>query len=280
MEIIDYHYADDHKKHMSSDNTHNINNKLYNRCVCLDYDISPVTNEFIFDEMTEFKRCRNRALNNSNTCKKHVDCKKFMALFTNGYELDFEPTIWNSNVFVQGSHNCYAYFLNQKPNRALVEKCNEICSGDADCALHKFRKCKQLIPQPGDYILVKNNNLKNKNYKNYTCKQMIKRIKADTPDIKKTKLTKKCPKNTYKGSMVIDTNETFHFYRLNSDGSWSHKPGISPLTDKDASGDDILVPHFADRNYHRSKTSNSTINYDAVCGYFCIPTDKKPKYMI
>ena len=53
----------------------------------------------------------------------------------------------------------------------------------------------------------------------------------------------------YKGAMVVDRGNTFHFYRQNKDGTWSHKPGVLPVTNKDASGKKIYVPHFADRDY-------------------------------
>ena len=36
--------------------------------------------------------------------------------------------------------------------------------------------------------------------------------------------------------MVVDRGNTFHFYRQNKDGTWSHKPGVLPVTNKDASG--------------------------------------------
>lgn len=270
MEITNYFYADEHNKHLKNDNTLNLQ---LNRCGCLDYEVE--NGKFIYDENIEFKRC-NHPVTKNGLCNKHQNCQEFMKQFINNEEPDYEPQIWNKNYFVKGSHNCYAYFLNEKPNDALLIKCKEICNNDNSCANDKST-CRDLIPQPGDSSLITHNKLSSKS-RNYTCKNMIKRIKSDNPDIKDTLLTKKCPKNYYKGTMVVDSGNTFHFYRLNKNGTWSHKPGISDISILDASDKEILVPHFADRNYKRSKTANSSINYNEFCGYFCIPKAKN-KYM-
>ena len=36
-------------------------------------------------------------------------------------------------------------------------------------------------------------------------------------------------KKHYKGAMVVDDDHTFHFYRMNKDSSWSHKPGTNKV---------------------------------------------------
>lgn len=41
----------------------------------------------------------------------------------------------------------------------------------------------------------------------------------------------------------------YHWYRKDNNGSWSHKPGHSPVTNVDASGNLISDPKSADRNY-------------------------------
>ena len=99
-----------------------------------------------------------------------------------------------------------------------------------------------------------------------------KKIKLDNPSLKNSSLLEKCPKNYYKGAMVVDPNHTFHFYRQNPDGKWSHKPGILPVTNKDASGKYIYIPHFADRNYS-DKPRENPIKYNDFCGYYCLPLD-------
>jgi hypothetical protein len=54
--------------------------------------------------------------------------------------------------------------------------------------------------------------------------------------------------------------QDFHWYRRNSDGSWSHKPGQTRATRNDASGNPITDPQTADRG-----------GYTIFCGYYCVP---------
>ena len=56
----------------------------------------------------------------------------------------------------------------------------------------------------------------------------------------------------------------YHWYRQDDNGNWSHKPGWSEATNKDASGNPITNPQTADRNYGR-------LNYSNFCGYFYVP---------
>ena len=267
--ITSVEYSTSHKSNINKDNTHIEPN---NKCNCLNYNVND-KGEFIYDENIEFNRC-NHDSNKNGYCSKHQHCKEFMKLFTNKEEPEYEPVKWNDNLFVKGSHNCYSYFLNQIPSNALTVKCKELCNhkNNNECIRNS---CRGLIPQPGDTKLVETKKLGQKDYQ-YTCPKMIKRITSDNPDIKKTKLTQKCPLGTYKGAMVVHPLKTFHFYRLNKDGSWSHKPGTTSITKKDASNKEILIPHFADRDYIRNGSSD--IKYDDFCGYFCIPKFKN-KYM-
>ena len=82
-----------------------------------------------------------------------------------------------------------------------------------------------------------------------------------------------CPNGYYKGAYVVDPDNTYHFYRANKDGTWSHKPGISPISNVDSSKQNIYVPHFANRNYEENKDNDEAINYTNFCGYYCIPTN-------
>ena len=78
--------------------------------------------------------------------------------------------------------------------------------------------------------------------------------------------------NTYKGAMVIDTNNTYHFYRQDDNVRYSHKQGTLRVENKDASGKAIYAPHLADRDYNKSKKKDG-ITYDQFCSYFCIPNN-------
>ena len=60
-----------------------------------------------------------------------------------------------------------------------------------------------------------------------------------------------CPSNTYKVALVYDTVSCdYHWYRQNSDGTWSHKPGRKPVTNLDDDGNPILDPQSAAKSYN------------------------------
>lgn len=274
MKVLKVIYGvNDYKKYKHLDDTYKGDK---NKCNCLNYSINKKGDYIYNSKNKEFDKCQNKAITKNGFCEKHKKCFDFLKIFTNGYEPSYEPKKWNNNVFVNGSHNCYAYFLDG-PKRSLTIKCKELCDNDKYCP-EKYNECQTLIPQPGDAYLTMNKGNNNSKERKYLCKNMIKKIKADNPKIKRTNFTKKCPPNYYKGSMVVDHLDTFHFYRLNPDGTWSHKPGITDVTNIDANKKKIAIPHFASRNYKRD--ADSDINYDDFCGYFCIPTNKeRSKYM-
>lgn len=59
------------------------------------------------------------------------------------------------------------------------------------------------------------------------------------------------------------TNKDYHWYRLDkAQGKWTHKPGGTPATDKDASGNLISNPLTANRNY-------GSYNYTENGGFYC-----------
>ena len=81
-------------------------------------------------------------------------------------------------------------------------------------------------------------------------------------------------KKYYKGAMVVDDDHTFHFYRQNSDGTWSHKPGTQEVIDTDASNKKIHIPHFSNRDYSHKPNK---IKYNSFCNYYCVPTNDNIK---
>lgn len=244
-------------------------------CKCVDY-YHEKGNTYVKQKMmngipTELK-CKHTVKGDNHFCPKHKGCKKFLRKFTSGYEPEYNPDTW-SHPYVEGSHNCYAYFLNDIM-KSLKEKCEKIChkNNGEDCPT-KPRKCRSLIPQPGDYSLIKKNgSLDQKTFK-YNCQEMEDKILRDNPSIKKTELTESCGKNRYKGAMVTDPGNTFHFYRQNKDGTWSHKPGTLRVSNEDADGLPIYSPFTANRDYTKPNDSDP-INYTGFCGYYCIPNEK------
>jgi hypothetical protein len=100
---------------------------------------------------------------------------------------------------------------------------------------------------------------------------MIARLLGDNPGLKMTTFETKCPAHTSKIALVVDPDEDYHFYRQDKNRYWSHKPGGTAVTNKDASSRFIYDPALAARNY---TDNDSTLDYDTFCGYFCLARDK------
>jgi hypothetical protein len=79
-----------------------------------------------------------------------------------------------------------------------------------------------------------------------TCPALRVAAQADMlTEIKLTTIT--CPPEGHLIALVIWPNVDFHFYRMNRDGLWSHKPGGMPVTNVDNSNKLIPDPRAADR---------------------------------
>ena len=237
------------------------------RCMCINY-------QNVSDFQT-YDRCNNKSINNTDFCELHQNCKSYLRNFLSGYEPDYEPQAW-SNPYVEGSHNCYSYFLNRQV-KAVKEKCNEICvkskKNNNNCPKENS-DCTDLKPQPGDFDLIKKTGSDKTKQRIYKCPNMQKKILNDNPSIIPVAFNIKCPNKYYKGAMVVDPDNTYHFYRQNNNATWDHKPGISPITNVDADGKPIYIPHFANRDYTDDKDNEDAINYTHFCGYYCIPENK------
>jgi len=143
---------------------------------------------------------------------------------------------------VQATHNCYSYFLD-------------------DLRVHP-RAGK---PQPGLYAM-------GPGYNNtVSCESVKKRVLKDNPmhvitwSLEKAK--DKCPKGHYKGFLAVNSSgQDYHFYRQDSDGTWSHKPGGTAVSRTDANRKRIYNPVNADRMYGK----RGGIDYDKPCTFFCV----------
>ena len=68
-----------------------------------------------------------------------------------------------------------------------------------------------------------------------------------------------CPDNMHRVYLVVWPGRDYHWYRQDiPNGMWSHKPGSTPATDRDSSGQLIYNPEQAD-----------TGSYTLHCGYLC-----------
>jgi len=221
--------------------------------------------------MLNTRQCNRVLVNNNSQCfnKKTAECSDFnkcknqYASYTSGSEPAYNPSRWNPPLILN-SHNCYTYFLNDHVPYT-IERCERECRRNNSCNNNKIDECKQFKPQPGYYAKMRGSPFK----KEYTCSNMNRNILNDNKNIIETTFEGKCPKNYYKGAMVIDPGKTYHFYRQDNNMRWSHKPGTLPVTNVDASGNLIYNPQYADRDYKKNK--NSGLKYAKFCKYYCVP---------
>lgn len=166
------------------------------------------------------------------------------------------------------SHNCFAYAFDHVEIPPDSE-CNE-------------DECNTPFHQPGR----KSGFPRWSETKGKRCPDLIARLKADIPGLKTIGFTDKCPPGTSKIALGIapdncgnemikrkpcpsSRNGDYHFWRQDSNGMWSHKPGGTAVTNLDASGRPIYDPAIADRNY------GDRLNYKFLCTYMCAPRRQK-----
>ena len=173
-------------------------------------------------------------------------------LFISSYNSSF-----NENPYIRESHNCYMYFLNKKNDEVV-----KICKNDYP----KYKMCRRAQPgyASGFKILEKDD---------YKCPKIMKRTLKDNPDIYKTNFQKKCKPTHYKGALVVAPHRDYHYYRLNDDGLWTHKPGYKPSTTMDSNNNFIVNPKKAARDY------GGTLNYKDFCDFLCVPREQTRKRM-
>ena len=210
--------------------------------------------------------CNKELVNKYKSCSKNKDykcanfrsCKKLFNNNLTGWEPKYSPQRWNTNKYIRKSHNCYIYALDDH-NPITIKNCKNKSTID---------KCSDLKPQPRKWASLKG--ISDNNRRNYTCKDVYKSVKLDNKHIKKCSFTDKCPSGFYKAALVVDPLHTYHFYRQDSNGEWSHKQGTLPIEKVDASNNMIFAPHLADRNYNKQNKTDG-INYTDFCSYFCVP---------
>lgn len=164
---------------------------------------------------------------------------------------------YNHKWQLRESHNCYSYLLNLKSIDA-----EQLCMTE----YKNLNYCRR--SQPGyaaGYGVLEKENL--------NCPEVMMRTLADNPNIIPTTFEKSCHADYYKGALVVDPKNDYHYYRLNDEGYWTHKAGYKPSSAYDAKGKLIYNPEKASRNYGR-------LNYSDFCGYFCVPRQNTKKRML
>jgi len=169
----------------------------------------------------------------------------------------WKPELWNENIpeEVKDYTNCYSYALNR------IE----------------FNIDGKL--QPGE--------LSGEKYDFMDCDVIFEHIKKDLnrEDVYKTdeKTKPNCFQNKIALALDIKSDDKdYHFYRLDNNGTWSHKPGSTDATNKDASENLIFNPEIADRDYSFKEYINDDgeteygKNYELFCGFYMIPQNRAP----
>jgi len=159
---------------------------------------------------------------------------------------DYDPEYWNQSD-VMWNNNCYNYAMNKRTDTfAQPGKAYE--GGTAPL---------QPRPEPGgnpfeicDYVAwyaamdgsISPVTLSNEGGDSGEC--------AEGPEYTKVALVV--------ARVFDDAEGDYHWYRRDSNGKWSHKPGGTPARNTDDCGNEITDPATACRD-----------NYEQFCGYYC-----------
>ena len=199
--------------------------------------------------------CKYPPLKGRPFCAKHNKrCTRKAPL--SGSEPPFDPKRY-SKFEVQDSHNCFAYafdYMDVPP----PSECNK-------------ESCDVPFHQPGR----KAGFPKWSKVKGKRCPDLVGRLKGDIPGLQLSSFEQACPKGFYKIAAVIDPKNDYHFYKQGDKktmkGYFTHKPGSTKVTAKDASDRPIYDPSLCDRDY----TKKSHLNYDRFCSFMCVPRKTK-----
>lgn len=94
-------------------------------------------------------------------------------------------------------------------------------------------------------------------YKKINCYEVRKAAIAD--GLIPIDYNSKCPNKCHKVALTLWADKTFHWYRLDGNGLWSHKPGDGLPTNLDYSGNIITDPRKANRG-----------PFSVFCSCFCV----------
>lgn len=179
-----------------------------------------------------------------------------------GYEPVYIPRLYNAKKYTQHNHNCFAYAFDIM-DLPTAEECN---GNDKE-------ECKVPFHQPGYFSGQKHFDESGEK----RCFDLFTRLKSDMPAIEIARngrpiyFTDKPAKGYSKIALVIDPKQDYHFYRQDSNGFWSHKPGGTPVKNKDTSGRLIYNPELANRDSRDDAENNDGLNYNVFCGFMCVP---------
>jgi hypothetical protein len=122
----------------------------------------------------------------------------------------YTPGNWNDADGIQFSNNCYNYACDHQTGT---------------------------FAQPGRAT--------GQQYASLTCPDVT--VGARSDGLTDQSCDAGCGRCCHKVALVVAPGWDFHWYRLDDNGRWSHKPGGTEATNVDNSGNFILDPRTADR---------------------------------
>ena len=178
-----------------------------------------------------------------------------------GSEIEYDTSLWGGDI--QRYTNCYSYALN---NQLLPDKPGYIGF---------------LQPGMSSYGEVINGELVQRlSDQDYTgdAEKILRYIGYDSEawgfEFEEVSRTEMCDKGSYKVALVVSPylNDgvhgcDYHWYRQNPDGTWSHKPGNTPVTNLDYAGNVIYDPNSANRV---TESQGLIYDYSFVIGYYSV----------
>ena len=133
----------------------------------------------------------------------------------------YTPSYWNGTYTIRWNNNCYNYANNKRTDTFAQP-------GRAAGAMYSSLSCPSVAPA------------------------------AVADGLDQLGAAQQCAENHAKLALVVAPGHDYHWYRRDADGKWTHKPGRTPATNLDNSGNPITNPETADRGA-----------YTVFCGYFC-----------
>lgn len=164
-----------------------------------------------------------------------------------GSEIDYKPDLWNQ---CQKSTNCYSYAVNVQIN-PTTNSFEKMQPGQAS---GQTIKEEDLLDTDKVLSVIQSDaNILGFGF-----------IKINAKDL--------YPNGMYKVAFVIDNQDLYgdpfgrdyHWYRQNSDGTWSHKPGTTRVRKDDYSNEIIMDPRKCNRD------AGNGLNYNLFVGFYAI----------
>ena len=187
--------------------------------------------------------------NKGRICIGNLEAYTPGILRTNGYELDFNPDYWNN--FFQTSTVCYNYALDSTIHFRMT--IGESYEGYFDL----YDDIEYYVEYDSNHITY---------FNQLTNEDVVGFVFIPLEDEYEV-----CPEGTYRVALFVDPILLdYHWYRQNSDGTWSHKPSLNTVRNVDSNNNVIFNPLSCSRQ-------ESPFNYSDFVGFYAV-TPLRPRF--